>query len=256
MFIADARRTWVAHPALAKIALDVFDEHMKGPNQYFVRREDVVNVTALDLLNNNCGGSISDAGIRANAKAALEYCGAWVGGVGCVPINWLMEDAATAEIARAQLWQWVYHGVTTDSGTKVTAELVNKIFDEEAVQVAKSLSPKSVDIAKRYMQSQMKSKALSDFLTSDLYSMLDENAAPTRPAVAKLFVVVPARSVLTHAADRIAAGRSTRRLERLSSNVVCTAQKGYRLSASYEMMPERDFSSVSPAISAINPSMH
>jgi len=75
--------TWVAHPALAKIALEIFNEHMVGPNQYHVRREEV-NVSALDLLNTNVEGTISEGGIRANVSAALSYCSAWVSGVGCV----------------------------------------------------------------------------------------------------------------------------------------------------------------------------
>jgi len=113
--------TWVAHPSLSQIAMDVFDEHMKGPNQYHVRREEV-KVTALDLLNTNVPGSITEEGVRANASAALAYCGNWVNGLGCVPIANLMEDAATAEIARAQLWQWAHHGSSTSSGKKITAE--------------------------------------------------------------------------------------------------------------------------------------
>jgi malate synthase len=78
--------TWVAHPALVKIALDIFDEHMKGPNQYFVRREEV-QVSAKDLLNTKVEGTITEKGIHENASAALQYVGNWVGGVGCVPIN-------------------------------------------------------------------------------------------------------------------------------------------------------------------------
>ena len=98
--------TWVAHPALTKIALDIFNEHMPGPNQYHIRREDV-NVTALDLLNTNVPGKITEAGIRSNLSALLVYVGNWVGGLGCVPVNYMMEDAATAEIARVQIWHWM-----------------------------------------------------------------------------------------------------------------------------------------------------
>lgn len=98
--------TWVAHPALVKIALDIFNEYMPGPNQYHVRREDV-HVNALDLLNTNVPGKITEAGIRSNLSALLVYVGNWVGGLGCVPVNYMMEDAATAEIARVQIWHWV-----------------------------------------------------------------------------------------------------------------------------------------------------
>ena len=83
---AGCEGTWVAHPALVKIAMDIFDEHMKGPNQLHVRREEV-NVTALDLLNTNVPGKITEGGIRENASAALSYVANWVGGLGCVPIN-------------------------------------------------------------------------------------------------------------------------------------------------------------------------
>lgn len=98
--------TWVAHPALVKIALEIFNEHMPGPNQYHIRREDV-HVSALDLLNTNVPGRITEAGIRSNLSALLVYVGNWVGGLGCVPVNYMMEDAATAEIARVQIWHWM-----------------------------------------------------------------------------------------------------------------------------------------------------
>jgi malate synthase len=78
--------TWVAHPALVKIAMDAFDKGMPGPNQYHVRREEV-HVTALDLLNTNVPGGITEAGIRDNCGALLHYCANWVGGLGCVPVN-------------------------------------------------------------------------------------------------------------------------------------------------------------------------
>lgn len=80
--------TWVAHPALVKIALEIFNENMLGPNQYHIRREEV-RVTALDLLNTNVPGKITEAGARANVSALLAYCANWVSGNGCVPINYL-----------------------------------------------------------------------------------------------------------------------------------------------------------------------
>ena len=104
--------TWIAHPLICKIAMEVFDEHMVGPNQYHVRREEV-DVRAADLLNPRIrGGKVTEDGVKGNVEAALSYCAAWLSGNGCVPINYLMEDAATAEIARMQLWQWCYHGAT------------------------------------------------------------------------------------------------------------------------------------------------
>jgi len=172
--------SWVAHPALVKICLEVFDEHMKGPNQYFVRREEV-NVTALDLLNTNVPGKITEGGVRENASAALSYVANWVGGLGCVPINWLMEDAATAEIARVQLWSWVRHSATTDKGKKCTAEWFDEILKEEAEKAKKTITAKNVDLARRYLSEQIHAPVVSDFLTSDMMPHLDEYSAPTRP---------------------------------------------------------------------------
>lgn len=95
--------TWVAHPALAAIANDVFDRHMPTPNQLFVRRPDVA-VSRNDLLNMNVPGRVSADGVRRNIAIGLGYMEAWLRGIGCVPINHLMEDAATAEVSRSQLW--------------------------------------------------------------------------------------------------------------------------------------------------------
>ncbi len=114
--------TWVAHPALVQLAREVFDSGMKGPNQLEVLREDV-NVTRDDLLRVP-EGEITEAGVRADISVALQYLGSWLSGKGCVPINNLMEDAATAEISRAQLWQWIRHGASLSGGRKVTLEMV------------------------------------------------------------------------------------------------------------------------------------
>ena len=94
--------TWVAHPVLAKIASDVFNEHMPTPNQIFRRREDV-RVSAQDLLNMNMPGQVTEEGIRKNLEIGLGYMEGWLRAVGCVPINYLMEDAATAEVSRSQV---------------------------------------------------------------------------------------------------------------------------------------------------------
>ena len=114
--------TWVAHPALVPIAMEVFDRLMPTPNQVHRMLEDVA-VSADDLLRVP-EGSITAEGLRDNVSVSLQYMAAWLCGNGCVPINNLMEDAATAEISRAQIWQWIRHpgGVLAD-GRKVTAEL-------------------------------------------------------------------------------------------------------------------------------------
>lgn len=168
--------TWVAHPALVKIAMDIFDKHMPGPHQYHIRREDV-RVTEQDLVNPSVPGAITDKGVRENISAALSYCAAWISGNGCVPINFLMEDAATAEIARVQLWQWVKYGSKTDSGKTITSSHLGPIFDEEAQKVAKiaGISTDHVNVAKGYMMAQLSKQWPSDFLTSDLYAQLDSN---------------------------------------------------------------------------------
>ena len=115
--------TWVAHPGLVPLALEVFNQHMSGPNQLSRLREDV-QVTAADLLKVPAG-TITAAGLANNVSVGLQYLASWLGGLGCVPINNLMEDAATAEISRAQLWQWVHHpGGVLDDGRRVTLELV------------------------------------------------------------------------------------------------------------------------------------
>jgi malate synthase len=121
--------TWVAHPGLVPVAMEVFDRLMPSPNQLDKLPE--VHITAKDLLQIP-QGTITEAGLRNNVSVSIQYLAAWLGGLGCVPINNLMEDAATAEIARAQIWQWIKHpaGVLED-GRKVTAELFRAITREE-----------------------------------------------------------------------------------------------------------------------------
>ncbi|KAK6904646.1 malate synthase A [Kwoniella mangroviensis CBS 10435] len=166
--------TWVAHPALVKIALDIFNENMKGPNQYHIRREDV-NVTDKQIADPSVPGKITEKGVRDNVSAALSYCAAWISGNGCVPINYLMEDAATAEIARVQLWQWVKYSSKTDSGKTITPSYLQTIFSEESSKVSKlpGIDPSHVKIASEYMSSQVKAEWPSDFLTSDLLVHLE-----------------------------------------------------------------------------------
>src|SRR5216110_519466 len=105
--------TWVAHPALVAVAREEFDARMRGPHQIHVKRDDV-RVTARDLLTAP-GGAITEEGLRKNIDVALRYLAAWLAGAGCVPIYDLMEDAATAEISRAQVWQWLRHGARMES---------------------------------------------------------------------------------------------------------------------------------------------
>src|SRR3989441_6511819 len=113
--------TWVAHPGLVPIAKAIFDEYMKTPNQIHVKREEV-SVSAKDLLAVPTG-EITEAGLRLNINVGLQYLEAWLRGNGCVPIYNLMEDAATAEISRAQVWQWVRHKARLADGRVIGKEL-------------------------------------------------------------------------------------------------------------------------------------
>ena len=116
--------TWVAHPGLVPIAKQIFDEHMKTPHQINVKHEDV-HITAADLLKVP-EGEITEKGLRLNVDVGIQYLQSWLGGNGCVPIYNLMEDAATAEISRTQVWQWLHHGAQLSDGRKVTRELVRE----------------------------------------------------------------------------------------------------------------------------------
>ncbi|KAL9022137.1 MAG: hypothetical protein Q9185_000682 [Variospora sp. 1 TL-2023] len=162
--------TWVAHPALAAIASEIFNKHMPTPNQLFVRREDV-DVTANDLLNMQMPGTVTEDGIRKNLNIGLGYMEGWLKGIGCVPINYLMEDAATAEVSRSQLWQWCRHGVTTAEGKKVDKAFALKLLQEQADELA-SNAPKGnkYHLAAQYFAEQVTGEDYADFLTSLLYN--------------------------------------------------------------------------------------
>jgi malate synthase len=166
--------TWVAHPDLVKIALQIFNENMPQPNQLHIRRDEV-QVTAKDLLNTNVqGGKITENGIRSNVSVSLMYMEAWLRGAGCVPIHNLMEDAATAEISRSQLWQWAKHGAKTDKGVTVTPQYLLKVLDEEVDKLAKEMGEQRFKAskilqAKKHLSGQITGKDYADFLTTLLY---------------------------------------------------------------------------------------
>ncbi len=125
--------TWVAHPGLVFVARDIFDRRMPTPNNLHRLREDV-NVTAEDLLRVPAG-DITDEGLRNNVDVAIRYLAAWLGGNGCVPIHHLMEDAATAEISRAQLWQWVRHECRMKDLRTITLPLVRERIAEQLARI-------------------------------------------------------------------------------------------------------------------------
>jgi malate synthase len=128
--------TWIAHPGLGPVARDAFDDVLDGrPNQKDRLREDV-DVSAADLLSiPETPGSVTEAGVRQNISVALQYLDAWLGGWGAAAINNLMEDAATAEISRSQLWQWRFNGAELEDGRTVTGDLYREIRDEEVARL-------------------------------------------------------------------------------------------------------------------------
>jgi malate synthase len=169
--------TWVAHPGLVGIAKEVFDKHMPGPNQYDRQRPDV-NVSAKDLLAFQPESPITEAGIRNNISVGIQYLGAWLAGNGCVPVFNLMEDAATAEISRSQIWQWIRSpkGVL-DDGRKVTAELFKQLLAEELPKVRAYLGEPAYAAGKYEQGAKLFEKITLgeyvEFLTLPAYDLID-----------------------------------------------------------------------------------
>jgi malate synthase len=169
--------TWVAHPALVPIAKEVFDKHMPQPNQYDKQRPDV-NVAAKDLLDFQPTAPITEAGVRNNISVGIQYLGAWLAGNGCVPVFNLMEDAATAEISRSQIWQWIRSpkGVL-DDGRKVTVELFRQLLAEELPKVRTYLGDEAWKAGKYEEGAKLFEKITAgeyvEFLTLPAYQQID-----------------------------------------------------------------------------------
>ena len=126
-------------------------------------------------MNNRVPGKITAAGVRSNVATAIAYSVAWIGGNGCIPLNWLMEDAATAEITRVQLWQWVHYGSRLDTGEPITAAYVDLLIEETEPEVRKAvpaLKEENLKIVKEYLKAQVRKQWPSEFLTSDLMPYL------------------------------------------------------------------------------------
>ena len=170
--------TWVAHPGMVQLALDAFDAVMPQPNQIDRKREDV-NVTAEDLLDFGPSEPITEQGLRTNVSVGVQYLEAWLRGNGAVPLFNLMEDAATAEISRAQVWQWIRHprGVLTD-GPKVTKELFRTVLDEELAKIKSDAGEQRFTAAKFDVARELFDKITTDdefaeFLTLPGYEKLN-----------------------------------------------------------------------------------
>ncbi len=170
--------TWVAHPGMVAEAKAVFDRLMPTPNQ--ITKMTGAKPSAADLIA-PCEGTITDAGIRNNISVGVQYIASWLRGSGAAPINNLMEDAATAEISRAQLWQWRVHGAKTDTGAVITADLLKAAFAEELASLKQRFGVEMYesgrfDEAADIMQGLIFDDAFVEFLTLPAYQRLVETA--------------------------------------------------------------------------------
>jgi malate synthase len=165
--------TWVAHPGLVPVAKAVFDQHMPQPNQYGRQRPDV-NVSARDLLDFQPEKPITEAGVRNNISVGIQYLASWLAGNGCVPVYNLMEDAATAEISRSQIWQWIRSpkGVL-DDGRKVTVDLFRKLLAEELAKVKSAGVDGKLDEAAKLFERITSDDQYVEFLTLPAYGLID-----------------------------------------------------------------------------------
>ncbi len=172
--------TWVAHPGLVPIAKEMFDREMPQPNQIARKRQDV-HVAAADLLAVP-QGTITEAGLRQNLNVGIGYIEAWLRGTGCVPLHHLMEDAATAEISRAQLWQWVRHGARLDDGRSIDAALCRTVLDEELGRLREAAGNAAYrrdryEDAARLFRELIEAPAFPEFLTLPAYDLIVADGA-------------------------------------------------------------------------------
>jgi len=168
--------TWVAHPGLVETARREFDAVIKGANQIDRLRDDV-HVTSADLLAVP-KGTVTEAGLRLNIRVGVQYLEAWLRGNGCVPLYNLMEDAATAEISRTQVWQWLHNSQRLDDGRLVTLALFRRVFTEELERIADEVGPERYQsgkflLAAKLFQEIIEQEQLEEFLTLRAYPYLD-----------------------------------------------------------------------------------
>ena len=170
--------TWVAHPGLVPVALEAFNRLMPAPNQIASRKRDDVHTTAADLVKFEPEAPITERGVRLNINVAIQYVGAWLVGQGAVPIYNLMEDAATAEISRSQVWQWIRSPKgKLDDGRKITKEMVAAMIPEEIAKIRALLGPAYAagryDEAATIFADLVNNDTFVDFLTLPAYERID-----------------------------------------------------------------------------------
>ena len=163
--------TWVAHPGLVPVAKEIFDKYMPEPNQISSRKSSDRKVETRDLIEVP-EGDITEQGLRRNIDVGLQYLHSWLGGLGCVPIYNLMEDAATAEISRAQVWQWVKFNSQLHSGKAVTAEMVKEMVRHRAAELGSEKDEK-LRLAAKVLEDLTTSPEFAEFLTLASYDLLD-----------------------------------------------------------------------------------
>ncbi|MCI0569746.1 MAG: malate synthase A [Myxococcaceae bacterium] len=171
--------TWVAHPGLVPVAREVFDAHMPGKNQLHVLREDV-HVTREELLRIP-RGTRTEAGLRQNVRVGIQYIEAWLRGQGCVPLYQLMEDAATAEISRAQVWQQLHHGATLEGLGTLTREAFDRVVAEELARIREEVGAERFargrfDEARELFVRLATAPTFEEFLTLPAYRQLAAGA--------------------------------------------------------------------------------
>lgn len=168
--------TWVAHPGLVPVAVEIFNKYMPQKNQIKPPAEPTSPVTAQNLLEVP-KGKITEFGLRRNIEVALRYLESWLRGNGCVPLFNLMEDAATAEISRAQLWQWIRYGACLDDGRVITSELYRQMLDDVLKQIRTRMGTDAYEESKFPRAAQLlltlTSGEFQDFLTTAAYSDLN-----------------------------------------------------------------------------------
>jgi malate synthase len=165
---------WVAHPDLVPVVQEVFDKVLEERPHQKDRQRDDVRVTGKELLDVRVpGGRVTDAGVRSDVSVALQYLEAWLRGSGAVAINNMMEDTATAEIARAQLWQWIRHGIRTEQGEPVTLDRVRGLLRDEVARLeAAAVGETRLAEAAELLEALVAAREFPEFLTLGAYEKL------------------------------------------------------------------------------------